>query len=66
MVRRHMATSALLVVLGVLGACGSVWAHHGSAAYSDELTILEDATITRFQWANPHSFVVFDVRDDQG
>ena len=46
--------------------CGSAWAHHGSAAYSDEVTILEDATVTRFQWANPHSFVVFDAKDDTG
>ena len=45
--------------------CGSAWAHHGSAAYADEFTILEDATVTRFQWANPHSFVVFDVKDDK-
>ena len=66
MVRKHMTASALLVVLGVLGVCGSAWAHHGSAAYSDELTILEDATVTRFQWANPHSFVMVDVKDDQG
>jgi hypothetical protein len=61
MVRTHMGASALLVMLGVLGVCGSAWAHHGSAAYSEELTILEDATVTRFQWANPHSFVMFDV-----
>jgi hypothetical protein len=66
MVRKHMTASALLVVLGVLGVCGSAWAHHGSAAYSDELTILEDATVTRFQWGNPHSFVMVDVMDDQG
>ena len=66
MVRKHMAASALLVVLGVLGVCGSAWAHHGSAAYADELTILEDATVTTFQWANPHSFVRFDVKDNEG
>lgn len=66
MVRKHMTASALLVVLGVLGVCGSARAHHGSAAYSGEVTILKDATVTKFQWANPHSFVMFDVTDDKG
>jgi hypothetical protein len=54
------------MVLGVLGTEGSARAHHGSSAYSDEVTILKDATVTRFQWANPHSFVMFDVKDDKG
>lgn len=66
MVRTHVSASALLVVLGVFGVCGSTWAHHGSAAYADEVTILKDATVTKFQWANPHSFVMFDVKDDKG
>jgi hypothetical protein len=61
-----IATAALLMVLGVLAAGSSAWAHHGSAAYADEVTILKDATVTRFQWANPHSFVMFDVSDGKG
>ena len=66
MVRKNIAVCALLVVLGVLAACGSAWAHHGSSAYSDQLTVLKDATVTKFQWANPHSIVMFDVKDDKG
>src|SRR5262249_2780416 len=66
MVRRHMAASALLVAFGVLGVCGSAWAHHGSSAYADQLTILKNATVTTFQWANPHTIVMFDVKDDKG
>ena len=62
MVRRHMAASAVLVAFGVLGVCGSAWAHHGSSAYAEKLTILKDATVTTFQWANPHTIVMFDVK----
>ena len=66
MLRRHMAASALLITLGVLGVCGSAWAHHGSSAYADQLTILKGATVTTLQWANPHTVVKFDVKDDKG
>ncbi len=41
-------------------------AHHGSSAYSDKLTILKNATVTKFQWGNPHSIVMFDAADDKG
>jgi len=30
------------------------------------LTILKGATVTTFQWANPHTIVMFDVKDDKG
>ena len=65
MVRRHMAAS-VLVAFGVLGMCSVAWAHHGSSAYSEKLTILKDATVTNFQWANPHTIVMFDVKNDKG
>ena len=66
MVRRRVGVLAWLAAIGVLAASGSAWAHHGSAAYSDEVTILKEATVTVFQWANPHSFVRFDVKDEKG
>lgn len=67
MLRKHVAASAVMVAFGVLGVCGSAaWAHHGSSAYAEQLTILKDATVTTFQWANPHTIVMFDVKDDKG
>ena len=66
MVRRHMAASAVLVAFGALGVCSAAWAHHGSSAYADKVTIPKDATVTTFQWANPHTIVMFDVKDDNG
>ena len=65
MVRRCMTASAMLVAF-VLAVSGSASAHHGSSAYSEQLTVLKGATVTTFQWANPHTIVMFDVKDDKG
>jgi hypothetical protein len=54
------------LVLGALAICGPVFAHHGAAQYSDKLTVLKNATVTKFVWANPHSILLFDVKDENG
>jgi hypothetical protein len=28
--------------------------------------VLKEVTVTKFAWANPHSIVMFDVKDDKG
>ena len=56
----------LALVVGLLAVCGPILAHHGSAAYAETAVVLKDATVTKFVWANPHSFVMFDVKDDKG
>jgi hypothetical protein len=53
-------------VAGPLVVCGPVLAHHGAATYSDKIVVLRDATVTKFQWGNPHSIVMFDVKDEKG
>lgn len=64
--RKPLVKLAFLAILGLLLICGSAFAHHGSSAYSDKMTILKDATVTKFQWGNPHSIVMFDVTDAKG
>jgi hypothetical protein len=54
------------LLAGLLTVCAQMFAHHGSASYSDKLLVLKDATVTKFVWANPHSIVMFDVKDDNG
>jgi hypothetical protein len=62
--------SRLLVacVLGVavLAVCGPVLAHHGTPAYEDKITEHQQATVTKFAWANPHSLIFYDVKDANG
>ena len=56
---------ALLV--GALTICSPLFAHHGSAAYkADKVVVLKEVIVTRFVWANPHTMVLFDVKDNKG
>jgi hypothetical protein len=43
-----------------------VFAHHGNAAYDGSVVELKNATVTKLSWANPHTIVEFDVKDDKG
>jgi Family of unknown function (DUF6152) len=41
-------------------------AHHGEAAYETTKILTLRGTMTKFEWANPHCQLRFDVRDGQG
>jgi hypothetical protein len=44
-----------------------LWAHHGTSNYvTTGQTITLSGTVTEFVWANPHVYVLFDVKDDKG
>ena len=64
--KSHLLVSALLS-LGLLTTVGApVSAHHGNAAYADEITEFKQATVTKFAWANPHALISFDAKDAKG
>jgi len=53
--------------LGMLLALGSVAvAHHSTAAYQNKTIVVKQARIRKFGWANPHSILGFDVKDQSG
>ena len=58
---------ALAVVLSAAGAVTPAVAHHSFAMF-DQTKLLQvtGATVTQFQWVNPHSFVVVEVKDASG
>src|SRR5690348_8507302 len=59
--------TAVISLAGVLAICGSVWAHHGNAAYDEsKVVVLKSATVTKFAWANPHSIITFDAKEENG
>ena len=58
--------TALSLLAGVLAVSSPVLAHHGNAAYDGTATVLKDATVTKLSWANPHTIVEFDVKDQKG
>ena len=61
-----------LLVTGVLSLgllttlSAPVSAHHGNAAYADDITEFKQATVTKFAWANPHALINFDAKDEKG
>src|SRR5277367_3255487 len=51
----------------VLTICGSAFAHHGAAAYDMSKPVeLKGATVTKFEWINPHPLIKVDYKDDKG
>ena len=55
------------LLAGLLAVSGTMFAHHGNIAYdTSKPVVLKNATVTKFVWANPHSFIMFDVKDDSG
>src|SRR5438445_13541454 len=64
---RTKLTTAFALVVGLLAVCSPIFAHHGSAAYDNtKLVVLKDATVTKVNWGNPYTLVLFDVKDDRG
>jgi hypothetical protein len=55
----------VIVFLGLLAVSSPLLAHHGSAAF-DTKTVTMKATVTQWFWANPHCFLKFDAKDDNG
>jgi uncharacterized protein DUF6152 len=60
----------LCVFLSVLTALAAfslpLFAHHGNAAYDLDSTITLKATITDFEFSNPHVQISFDTKDEKG
>ena len=54
------------LVLSILLICRPMLAHHGNSAYDMSKTTNFKATVTKFEYSNPHSQVYFDVADDSG
>jgi hypothetical protein len=58
--------SSLAGLLGLLLFCPLMYSHHGSSAYDLTKTISLKATITSFEFSNPHTQVYFEAQDDKG
>src|ERR1700751_856447 len=63
---KNKAIVSFVLFVGFLSFCGPALAHHGSAAYSEKLVEMKQATVTKFLWASPHCLINFDAKDDKG
>jgi len=57
--------TGFLVSVALLWVSGSLFAHHGNAAY-DNKTVTVKGTVTAWVWTNPHTFLKFDAKDEKG
>jgi uncharacterized protein DUF6152 len=56
----------LAMMAGFLMISAPLFAHHGNSAYDMSKTVPVKATITKFEYSNPHTQVYYDVTDDKG
>jgi hypothetical protein len=58
--------ASLVVGLAITMLSAQLFAHHGTASYDTTKAVTLKATITDFQFINPHTLVFFDSKNDQG
>ena len=62
-----MTRKAIVVVVGVLLAGISPYAHHSQAAqYDTSKTVMIEGTLVQFQFRNPHTFIQIEAPDESG
>ena len=66
--RSRVTIGAAVAGIAMLLAPVAAWAHHAFAAEFDEKKPIKfgDATVTRFQLINPHSWIYVDVKQPDG
>jgi hypothetical protein len=63
--RNKLRAFAAVVALSAISS--SAFAHHGAAAYDmTKPIVMKAAVVTRYIWANPHTLIFFDSKDDKG
>jgi hypothetical protein len=55
-----------VVAVGLLMISVPLFAHHGAAVYDTSKKLTVKGTVTEWFWANPHCFLKFDAKDDNG
>ena len=68
MIQRDNALRMMLqlVVAGTLAGASVALAHHSFSMFDMTKKVTLDATVTEFQWTNPHVYIEVDVPDGTG
>jgi len=68
MIQRHGALRMILqvVVAGTFAGASLALAHHSFSMFDMTKKVTLDATVTEFQWTNPHVYIEVDVPDGTG
>ena len=54
------------VIFSFLMVSAPLLAHHGNSAYYMSKSVPVKATVTKFEYSNPHTQIYYDVTDDKG
>ena len=54
------------VTAGVLAVAVPLFAHHGTASFDTDKTLMLKGVVTAYVWSNPHVLVKMDVKDESG
>jgi hypothetical protein len=54
------------LAIALTSVTAPAFAHHGAAAYDMSAKTTLQATVTRFEWQNPHALISFDVASETG
>lgn len=63
---KGMPVSALAVVVSLLMLPIPMLAHHGMSEYDNTKVLKLKGTVTRFNWVNPHAWIEWDVKAENG
>ena len=64
--KNTLSTLLFATVAALILMPGPAEAHHGYAAYDQTKVITLKATVTDFNFVNPHCVLEFEARDDRG
>ncbi len=62
----NVKSIGLLLVVLALSAPVGVAAHHGAASFDTATELTLKGTVTEWQWFNPHCFLKFDAKGEDG
>ena len=63
---RHRTIAILALTAGLLLVSVPLFAHHGAASFDTTKKVTVKGTVVEWFWANPHCFLRFNAKDENG
>ena len=63
---KYRRVALFVMFVGLLILPTPVFAHHGAASFDTSKKLTVKGTVVEWFWANPHCFLRFDVKGDDG
>ena len=65
-VKNKLLAAALGICAGLFPLSAQLFAHHGNASFDYSKKVTVSGVVTDWLWANPHSILNFDAKDEKG